>query len=64
MDNLDLANIPGGDAMLGPLMALILGFIVVAIIVGILLYVYLSLAFMTIGKKQKINLQEWLGFLQ
>lgn len=53
MNNLNVTNIPGGETMLGPIVTLILGFIVIAIVLGILLYLYLSLAFMAIGKKAK-----------
>ena len=43
------------DFLSGGLIGLLVGMLVVAVIIGIGLYVYLSLAFMTIGKKAKLT---------
>ncbi|MGM5482302.1 MAG: hypothetical protein ACQESF_02460 [Nanobdellota archaeon] len=46
----------GGPAVAGGFMAALAGFLIIALFVGLVFYIYSSLAFMAIGKKAKDNL--------
>ena len=48
----------GEDVIIGSVIAIVMAFIAIAIFIGIAVWIYLSIAYMAIAKKNKQNIEQ------